>query len=299
MVSLHAQNVAQPLKRGDEFLVAAVSSEINDSESLFNGISVLEGWGLRCCSQNVLGRSWGYFAGQDHIRNSDINPKKAAALIAFARGGWGAARLLENEQLWKKGWFLGYSDVSSLLLARLSAGFDGCVHGPLLTSLADEPSWSQERVYALFFGKKIPDLYGQAWRGGVATGPLVVANLTVATHLIGTRYFPDLNGAILILEDIGEEPYRVDRMLTQWRLAGLLQGLVGIGFGDFSDSVAQQNMPEENSFSFDQVLQERSFDLGIPVIGKLPIGHCRGNAALPLGRPIKIDGNKGIISSLV
>ena len=147
----------------------------------------------------------------------------------------------------------------------------------------------------LMFGEKIPDLYGDPWRGGVAVGPLVVANLTVASHLLGSSHMPDLKGVILVLEDIGEEPYRVDRMLTQWRLAGLLQDLAGLAFGNFTDCERQEERGNISGFEINEVLMERSGDLAIPVIANLPIGHCCGNAALPLGREAVIDGNKGIL----
>ena len=102
------------------------------------------------------------------------------------------------------------------------------MHGPLLTTLPDEPEWSRDRLRRLLFGEEVPDLQGKGTGGGRATGPLVVANLTVATHLLGTRFVPDLQGAILVLEDVGEAPYRIDRMLTQWRLSGILQQLAGM-----------------------------------------------------------------------
>ena len=232
----------------------------------------------------------------NNFLNFSLHPKNAPALISFAKGGWGAARLLERHPPWKCGWMLGYSDLSSLLLARLSAGFDGNLHGPLVTSLSQEPEWSKQRLKSILFNKSVPDLYGESWVSGIAKGPLVVTNLTVGTHLLGTKHMPNLNGAILVLEDIGEAPYRIDRMLTQWRLAGILQGLAGLAFGNFMN--CEDNPEESNSqeFSLKEILQERSFDLKIPVIGELPVGHCLGNATLPLGWEATLDGGKGLLS---
>ncbi len=298
MVIIRAETIVKPLSRGDEFIVAAASSAIHDEKALLEGLKILNEWGLVCLENNVVGRYWGYLAGNDKTRSNDLRPKKNAPLIAFARGGWGSARLLEHCQQWKKGILLGFSDVSSLLLARLSDGFDGCIHGPMLTTLGREPLWSKQRLEALLFGKSVPALAGEGWNKGIARGPIVVSNLAVGSHLIGTKYMPNLKGAILILEDVGEAPYRVDRMLTHWRLAGLLQDLAGLGFGNFKKCSDNEDIDIDKTFQLTEILRERSQDLNIPVVGNLPIGHCLGNAALPLGHQAMIDGNEGSLMLL-
>ncbi len=298
MIHICTNTIAKPLHNGDEVITVAASSAIHNEKSLLEGIEVLERWGLVCRPQYVNGRNWGYLAGHDSVRYRELHPDHSAPLLAFARGGWGAARLLEKPQPWKPGWVLGFSDVTAILMSRLSAGFDGGIHGPLLTSLANEPAWSQDRLRALLFGDSVPDIYGESWKSGIATAPLVVANLTVASHLLGSSHIPDLRGSILILEDIGEAPYRIDRMLTQWRLAGLLQGLAGLGFGSFTGCEAPEDEPLQRTFLIQEVLKERSEDLEIPIVGNLPIGHCCGNAALPEGRLARLDGKKGSLSLL-
>ncbi|MFY8148417.1 MAG: LD-carboxypeptidase, partial [Prochlorococcaceae cyanobacterium] len=138
-------------------------------------------------------------------------------------------------------------------------------------------------------------LRGQGWRPGVAEGRLVVTNLTVATHLIGTPWLPNLQGCLLVLEDVGEAPYRVDRMLTQWRTAGVLRGVAGVGLGRF------QWTPEDvmpGDLTMEEVLLERLGDLGVPLVGRLPVGHGRPNLALPLGRMARLDGGQGTLSLL-
>ncbi len=296
MVHILPHTFTKPLSNGDEVVTVAASSALDDDSPLINGLKVLEGWGLVCRPQSVINRNWGYLAGEDSTRLNELHPKVPAPLLAFARGGWGAARLLEYPQPWQSGWLLGFSDVTSIHLSRLSAGFDGGLHGPLLTSLAAEPMWSQQRLYSILFGKSIPNLYGDPWIKGIATGPLVITNLTVGSHLLGSRHMPDLRGAILILEDVGEAPYRIDRMLTQWRLAGLLQGLAGLGFGKFIDCNDADDIPTNKTFNTQEVLLERSKDLKIPVVGNLPIGHCNGNAALPQERKATLNGDTGSLS---
>ena len=300
MLEIQSKTTATPLQKGDQYSAAAISSVVQDKKSLSEGLKIFEEWGLVCNPQNLIDRSWGYFAGTDDVRFADLHPMPPPPLIAFARGGWGAARLLERKQPWEQGWLLGYSDITSILLSRVSAGFDGAIHGPLITSLSKEPDWSKERLKALLFGVELPVLYGETWTKGVAKGPLIVGNLTVATHLLGSRHMPDLKGAILILEDTNEAPYRIDRMLTHWRLTGDLKKISGLGFGDFHECKNNIEGPEESarSFSIQEILIERCCDLGIPILGNLPIGHCCGNAAMPLGRSAVLNGDKGTLTVL-
>ncbi len=298
MISLISKTLPNFLKEGDEIITIASSSAVENEENLVKGTEVLTSWGLVCLPQKIQGRRWGYLAGDDNERFKELHQNFPPPLIICARGGWGAARLLERPGEWSKGWILGFSDASSLLLARLNAGFHGCIHGPLLITLGNEPLWSQNRLKAILFGEEIPDIEGDPWVKGSAIGPLVVTNLTVATHLIGSKHFPNLNGAILVLEDIGEAPYRIDRMLTQWRLSGLLQQLAGIGFGSFIDCEEKDEVPRENTFRLTEILKERTSDLGIPVLGNLPLGHSSGNASFPLGAKTLLDANLGLLRFL-
>jgi len=290
-----------PLRRGDRVQLAAASSALQPDalERLQGGIAVLEGWGLQVDPHPEPLRQWGHLAGTDQQRLADL--QSPAPLVACLRGGWGSARLLEQQELLPRSnpsqWLLGFSDVTSLLWSRQAAGIPGGIHGPMLTSLAGEPAWSQERLRQLLFGEPLAALTGTSWQGGVAEGPLLVGNLTVATHLLGTPHLPDLRGAVLVLEDVGEAPYRLDRMLTHWRLCGALQQLAGIGFGRFSgcDDDEEPIAPDQG---WRTVLQERTADLGIPVIADLPVGHEPGNAALAIGQRVRLDASRGELVAL-
>lgn len=283
-----------PLCAGQRVQLVAASSALTASglPRLEAGISLLQQWGLEVVPSQAPQRRWGYLAGPDAARTADLG--QHGQLWACLRGGWGAARLLENPDLpLLRGWFLGFSDVTSLLWARQAQGLGGGVHGPLLTTLAAEPAWSQERLRRLLFGESLETLVGECWQPGLAEGPLLAANLTVATHLLGTPHCPPLDGAILVLEDVGEAPYRLDRMLTHWRLCGALQRLAGVAFGRFDDC----DDPEAEGFSSAEVLRERTADLGIPVLAGLPIGHGEaGNAALPIGCWARLDATAGSLS---
>lgn len=298
-----------PLRPGDRVRLVAASSALEGLERLQGGIAVLEGWGLAVEAHPAPLRRWGYLAGADWQRRADVlgGPRELdpggdqAALLACIRGGWGAARLLEQPLALPPSWLLGFSDVTSLLWAQLARGLGGAIHGPLVTSLASEPEWSRQRLRDLLFGHPLADLQGVGWSGGIASGPLVAGNLTVATHLLGTGHLPDLRGAILILEDVGEAPYRLDRLLTHWRLCGALQQLAGIGLGRFTGCDDPDGEPGDTSaeparrFTAEQVLRDRTTDLGIPVVAGLPVGHGPGNAALPLGVRARLDGQRGLL----
>ncbi len=301
------------LRPGERVRLVAASSALGDPGRLEQGVALLQEWGLEVERPFDPARRWGYLAGSDSQRCADL--QSSAPLLACVRGGWGSARLLEQHLPAHQGWLLGFSDATSLLWARLALGVGGGIHGPMVTSLASEPAWSRERLRALLFGEPLPPLQGESWCGGIAEGPLLVANLTVATHLLGTPFLPPLAGAVLILEDVGEAPYRIERLLTHWRLCGALQQLAGLGFGSFegcddpADTVAgrvadiaadsaESCEPPAHRFSLEQVLRERSADLGIPVVGRLPVGHAPGNAALPLGCRVRLDGAAGQLTLL-
>ena len=292
---MNARPWPRSLQAGDRVQLAAASSALQGDaiSRLEAGIAVLELWGLEVEPHRNLQRHWGYYAGTDPERLEDLQPN--APLVACIRGGWGSARLLERPLAEERHWLLGFSDVTSLLWARQAAGLPGGIHGPMVTTLGAEPEWSQERLRALLFGEDLPPLQGTVWSPGQAEGPCLAGNLTVATHLLGTPHLPDLSGAILLFEDIGEAPYRIDRMLSHWRLSGALQQIAGLGFGSFSDCEGDEDdaRDPQRSFGLQAVLQERCGDLGIPVIADLPFGHRCGNAAIPIGRRGRLDGERG------
>ena len=214
--------------------------------------------------------------------------------ILCARGGFGGTRLLEDWQ-WPAiapKWLIGFSDITSLLWSFCQQGVSG-IHGPLLTTLSQEPDWSRQRLFDWVSGKAIPPIQGNTWVGGCATGRLMPANLTVATNLLGTSHAPPMEGIILAIEDVSEAPYRIDRLLTYWRTLKALSGVVGIAIGRFSRCHPPENIP---SFSVEEVLRDRLCDLGIPVVADLPFGHDGVNAALPVGVTATLDADAGTLS---
>ena len=250
-----------------------------------------EGWRLEI-PDNLM-HQWRYFSATDPNRAADLTTAwldPTVDAVFYLGGGWGGARVLEAGFRFsaRPKWTLGFSDNSSLLLAQWAAGLPGAVHGSLGGS---DEHW--QRTVNLLSGQPVMALKGDGLRPGIGRGPLIVTNLTVATHLIGTPWLPSLEGALLVLEDVGEAPYRIDRMLTQWRNAGLLQQLAGAACGRFSWA-EDDILPGD--FSMNEILEERLGDLGIPLVVNLPLGHGHPNNALPLGAMAQLDGRHGNLS---
>ena len=277
------------LKKGDEIQILAPSSFIDNEEDFIKGIDILKTWGLKIVHNNILSRKFGYFAGDDQTRFEELEKAQNKKVIIFAKGGWGAARLLEKNPNWGNGLMIGFSDTCSLLLSKYSKGSFGSIHGPMITTLFKEPEWSLRRLRNLLFEGYVDDIKGLSLKKGIAKGEIVVSNLTIASFLIGTDHFPELKGKIIIFEDINEDIYKIDRMLTYLRMTNKLNGISGIGFGSFSDEVCT---PEWNGL-LKKLIIERLQEFDIPILFDLPIGHLSGNACIPLGCEATLNGNDG------
>ena len=279
-----------PLRRGSR-LRAINPGTWMDPETDFTPLlrrCAAQGWSLEI-PESVRGQ-WQWFSATDAQRCASIEEAwndPTLDGVVYVGGGWGAARVLESGLRFPERpfWSLGFSDSSALLLAQWQAGLLGAIHG---SAWGVEEQW--QRTVDLLSGRPTQPLQGRGLRGRTARGRLVVTNLTVATHLIGTRWFPSLKGAILVLEDVGEAPYRVDRMLTQWRSAGLFKGLAGVACGRFS---WKEDDVLPGDFSMAEILEDRLSDLGVPLVMDLPLGHGLPNLALPLGRESLLNAQSG------
>ncbi len=314
--------VPSPLKPGDLLRVIAPSGALREFGDFQKGVDIWRSRGYRVEIISEIDRTWGYLAGKDEHRRNHL----AAAWedsecrgILCARGGFGTTRLLENwtwnfsnstqkdmtsrdalaERSHRESyrvstakWLIGFSDITALLWSLYKEGISG-VHGPVLITLGKEPQWSIDRLFDWVEGRPLKPLSGNAWNGGIAKGNLLPANLTVATHLLGTPMQPDLEGVILAFEDVTEPPYRIDRMLTQWRMSGALAKVSGIAVGRFSQCEAPA---KSSSFSVEEVLRDRLGDLNIPIVSDLPFGHDGCNAVLPVGVPVELNADTGVLS---
>ena len=280
------------LKKGDKVNILAPSSFIDKKEDFIKGIDILKKWGLKIIQNDILSKKYGYFAGDDLTRFEELEKSQNSKLIFFAKGGWGAARLLEKNPTWGNSLMIGFSDTCSLLLSKYSQGYYGSIHGPMITTLFKEPEWSLKRLRNLLFEGYVDDLQGFPLKKGFAKGEIVVSNLTIASFLVGTDHFPNLKGKIIIFEDINEDLYKIDRMLTYLRMTNKLNGIVGIGFGSFSDEFCT---PEWKNL-LKRLITERLQEFDIPILCDLPIGHLSGNACIPLGCEAILNGNDGNLS---
>lgn len=287
-----------PLQAGDLLRVIAPSGALREFEMLKESVEIWRSRGYKVEVMPNIHDGWGYLAGKDEDRSQQLakawqDPNCRGILCA--RGGFGSTRILENwhwhiDSTLPK-WLIGFSDITALLWSLYTAGISS-VHAPVLTTLADEPDWSLQRLFDLVEGRPLAPLKGCGWGGGITTGILLPGNLTVATHLLATPIQPNLDGVILALEDVTEAPYRIDRMLTQWRLSGALSKVRGIALGSFTRCEPPTNVP---SFSVEEVLRDRLGDLGIPIVSDLPFGHDIPNAALPVGVQVTLDAEQGIL----
>ncbi|BAY43592.1 peptidase U61 LD-carboxypeptidase A [Scytonema sp. HK-05] len=299
--NLKSKIVPPPLKPGDLLQVIAPSGALREFEAFQKGVEIWRSRGYQVEIILEIDDKWGYLAGKDEQRRDRLATawkEPECRGILCARGGFGSTRILEN-WTWQDSensalpkWLIGFSDITALLWSLYTARISS-VHAPVLTTLASEPDWSIERLFDCVEGRPLAPLEGSGWGGGVATGILLPGNLTVATHLLGTPMLPDINGVILAFEDVTEAPYRIDRMLTQWRMSGALSKVRGIALGSFSRCEPPPNVP---SFSVEEVLRDRLGDLGIPIVSDLPFGHDGPNAALPVGVLATLDADQGILS---
>ncbi len=291
-----------PLQPGDRLNLVAPSGALKASETWAKGLEIWRQRGYQVELSPGYDRVWGYLAGTDSNRRQQLAESWRDRLcngVLCARGGYGGARLLENWHWPKEAsgqlnpkWLIGFSDITALLWSLYQQGV-GAVHGPVLTTLPEEPDWSVQRLFDLVEGRPLAPLTGEGWGGGKVSGRLLPGNLTVATYLLHTPVQPSLDGVILAFEDVGEAPYRIDRMLTQWRMMGAFAEVRGIALGRFSDC---DNLAKNPSLTVAEVLRDRLSDLGIPIVSDLPFGHDGVNAALPVGAIVELDGHLGTLS---
>ena len=229
--------------------------------------------------------------------------------IICLRGGYGSARLLSqiDFQLLRSHPkpFVGYSDITALHLALARhAGFVS-FHGPMLTSdlLRNRQPPTEQALFDQLQGRQpagswLPHPLQfplHSLRCGAAQGRLMGGNLTLIGSTLGTPWEIDTLGAILFIEDVGEPPYKIDRLLTQLRLAGKLQGLRGVLIGDFSDvSAAGSSQEQQNrdAARLERLWQEFFVPLGVPVMAGWRSGHVDPNLTLPIGALVTLDANR-------
>jgi muramoyltetrapeptide carboxypeptidase len=294
---------------------------INPAGTTFESLDIeivtasIEAMGLKAKAGTHVRDRYGYLAGRDRDRAADVNTMFADSsvdAILTVRGGWGCNRILPllDYDLIRKNpkIIVGYSDITSLLIAIWARTGLVTFHGPVGTS-----TWNQFSVDCfkrmLFDGELLmlrnPQTVGdnlvqtkeriQTITKGKARGRLVGGNLSVLAAMVGSDFLPDWQGRILFLEDDGEYIYRIDRMLTQLKLAGILGKISGFVFGKCTNCSPGEGY---GSLTLEEVFADHIQPLGIPAWSGAMIGHIENKFTVPIGVDAEIDADAGTISLL-
>lgn len=304
----------RPISPGGLVGIVAPSSPV-PAEALEAGLARLHGFGYRTLvGEHVLDRR-GHLAGDDAARAADFNriwANPEVEAVICARGGYGAMRILERID-WtmvrqNPKFMCGFSDVTALHLAMRKEADLVTFHGPMVGAFGDAQAYNAE---GLLRAMQQRDALGEiAWpapvdeqpprpvvvRPGVAEGRLVGGNLSLVASLVGSRWEPELDGCILFLEEVEEAPYRVDRMLLQLKLAGKLNGVKGVLFGDSPTCLNRAD--GKPSLTLFEVLEDHLGHLGVPILYGFPCGHTAYRATLPVGVMARLDAAAGSLTIL-
>ncbi len=282
------------LVSGDTIGIAAPASPF-DIKLFEAGLAVLKQMGFQVNVPEAVFEKNGYLAGSDPVRAKVLNrlfadPKIKG--IVCARGGFGSMKILpfldyDTIRANPKA-FIGFSDISAVL-SVLEAKCDlVAFHGPVMTTLGR----SSEKMKSSFLAALTSDqlieisaIDGFCIQPGVAVGPVSGGNLTTLCHLVGTPFEPSFNGKILLLEDCGEACYRIDRMLTQMKLAGCFKKIAGVALGSFQDCGDSKNLY--------RVIREIFKEDEIPIMTGFKMGHGDQNMTIPFGLDAVLDTTKG------
>lgn len=241
-----------------------------------------------------------YFAGADEARLADFNAAardQSIAAIWCLRGGYGAMRLLEGIDYaalrrHPKA-IIGYSDITALHCAVANECELGSVHGPTARSKLTAFSENSLRMAVTRSGNPCGDATAaETLVKGRARGRLAGGNLAILCALHGTRFQPRYDGTILVVEDVNEAPYRVERMLLQLRLSGALQRCAGIAFGSFTNTGETDDKSLGGRRSMSEVLQEAAQLAGVPAVRGVPVGHIDDQWSLPFGAEAELDADQ-------
>jgi muramoyltetrapeptide carboxypeptidase len=303
------------LKAGDTVIIVAPAGVEYQKLRLKLSIESLEALGLKVkVAENVMGRH-GYFPAEDEVRAADFNAafadNEVKAVIAL-KGGWGAARTLPyiDFDLIKKNpkILMGYSDITALLNSIYDKTGLITFHGPIAGSSWN--SFSTKQVKEILFDGKAQHMVNPQDKGdyltvrnnrtetivsGQAEGRLIGGNLSVLTAIQGTPYFPDIKGKIIMLEDVGENIYRIDRMLTQLALGGHLNECAGLVLGKWNGVDTDGGYGD---FTLMDIFEQHFIPAGKPVFTGALFGHIADNRTMPIGCMVKVDADKGTVTML-
>lgn len=296
------------LIKGDLIGITSPAGSIWNKAHVSKIQGILENLGFRTTVGKTCYEQDGFLAGSDQMRAEELMEmfeNKSIRGILTMRGGWGCARILDllNYNVISKNpkVIMGFSDITSLVNAIYSKTGLITYHGPCGYS-----SWGdfskEEVMKTLAIGlprvmKNPPDNLDdlKTWSKGKAKGSLVGGNLTVVTSMIGTKYEPNWHNKILFLEEIKEEPYRVDRMLWQMKQASVFDKISGLVIGSFRKCEPEE---PEKSFSIEDIFRQHFANISIPVYQGASFGHIAPKFTLPIGLNAEMDADNYTIETL-
>jgi len=292
------------LKPGDRIEIVSPASAIT-LEKMARGIALLQDWGYRVTLSDHVFDHTDYLAGTDEHRAADLqrafdDPDVAA--VFCSRGGYGCARLIPHLDLDRIAAsnkpFLGFSDITTLHLALNRRGLM-TYHAPMLLTLSRErDAWVEESLRAALAGEDPfhPDApAGKTWVGGKATGQLTGGCLCLVTDSIGTPDAIQTEGKIVLIEDVDENPHRIDAMLTQLLNTGLAKTAAGFVIGEMTATDDREDA-SIGKRPWRDIVHERLAPLGKPLIYEYPFGHNSAMLSLPMGATVELDADAGRLS---
>ncbi len=293
--------IAPRLRSGGLVGLIAPASPPHEDAAIMRGITALIAHGHYPRLGQSVGARDGYLAGPDVLRAKDVMDMfedERVGAIFCTRGGYGSARLLEyldydfirrHPRI-----FVGFSDITALSLALYTKTKLVTFAGPMVAAefasgilpRTSDALWDMLRHRRK--SRRLPHFHTTtALRQGTAEGTLLGGNLAVLCSLIGTPWMPDMRGAVLFIEEIGEAVYRIDRMLLQLRQSGILGAIAGVMLGSVT-AITEVRQQRE----LDDVLKEYFLPLGIPVLAHVPFGHIADKITLPIGSRIRLDTSR-------
>jgi muramoyltetrapeptide carboxypeptidase len=313
-----SKSVRRPprLAAGTRVALVAPAGPLPDFDDLRRAAALCTALGWEPVAGRHALAQHGYLAGTDEERLDDLNAAlkdDSVGAVWCIRGGYGLTRILAgvdfDAAVRHPKVVLGFSDVTALLLALYRQTGLVTFHGPVARQPMTQFTRDHlERVAGqagpggTLASPTPPDdlLVPRDHRivpltGGMAEGPLIGGNLSLLQCLIGTPYLPTLDGAILFLEDVGEEIYRIDRMLSHLRLAGVLDRVAGVALGQFTGT---GHGDAHGAPGLDRVVSDYLMPLDVPVVMGLPFGHVADQWTLPVGVQARLDGDAGTLTIL-